>query len=215
MRDKIIRINWSSPLLLEDAIKSESAKTQGLYYITRIFGKKETSLYLGIATKSNTIKHRLEGHRDNWLYLYRGKMYVRIGKIVYPRTSDVNKKAELIDHAESAILFEPDHKNLFPENASKRSSYTYSELYSVENIGNIFELKEKIRMHEHEDMYTTEAERMWADPNSLLNRWANDKNPVGVSGETNPNGEKIEIRVIEGKDSEGILEILSLGKHDE
>ena len=150
MRDKIIRINWSEPFTLENAIQDEMSKTQGLYYITRVFGEKETSLYLGIARKNNTIKHRLEGHRDWWLPSYRGKIYVRIGNIVYPAVSDVDKKSELIDHAESAILFEPQQSKLFPENISKRKSYTYSELYRVENIGDIFELKNKIRMHEHE-----------------------------------------------------------------
>lgn len=150
MRDKIIRINWSGPYSLEDAIHNELSKTQGLYYITRVFGEKETSVYLGIARKTNTIKHRLEGHRDWWLPLYRGKIYVRIGNIIYPTTSDIDKKAELIDHAESAILFEPEHVKLFPENISKRKSYSYSELYRIENIGNSFELKKTIRMHEHE-----------------------------------------------------------------
>jgi len=39
---------------------------------------------------------------------------------------------------------------LFPENISKRNSYSYIELYRVENEGNIYQLKSKIRMHEHE-----------------------------------------------------------------
>lgn len=205
MRDKIIRINWNKALPLEDAIASELSKTQGLYYITRVFGKKETSLYLGIARKNNTIKHRLEGHRDWWLPSYRGKIFVRIGNIVYPKVSDIDKKSELIDHAESAILFDPKHKNMFPENISKRKSYTYIELYRIENIGDIFELEPQIRMHEHEDKYTSETEQMWADPNSLLNRWANDPNPVGVSGEPNPDGKKIEIVKIPEEDREKFL----------
>ena len=158
MRDKIIRISWSEALPLEGAIKSELSKTQGLYYITRIFGKKETSLYLGIATKNNTIKHRLEGHRDWWLPSYRGEIFVRIGNITYPKSLDIDKKSKLIDHAESAILFEPKHKNMFPENISKRKSYTYTELYRIENIGDIFELEPQIRMHKHEDKYTSETE---------------------------------------------------------
>ena len=49
----------------------------------------------------------------------------------------------MIDHAESAILYE--QSNVFYENTCKTKSYTYTELYRIENIGNIFELKEKIR----------------------------------------------------------------------
>ena len=154
MRDRIIRIHWSDPIQFDDAIKSDATKIQGLYYITRVFGNKETSLYVGIATKNNTIKHRLEWHRDSWLYEYRGKKYVRIGTIVYPNLDDMYENSMIIDHAESAILLEPKHKKLFAKNIGKRKTYTYSELYRIENIGNIFELQEKIRMHEHED-YTS------------------------------------------------------------
>ncbi len=151
MRDKIIRIHWSHPLPLDEAIAEDGAKTQGLYYITRISGTKETSIYLGIATRHNTIKHRLEAHRDNWIPSYRGQIYVRFGSIIYPNTSDMESKATVIDHAESAILFEPEHAKLFPENVSKRASYSYSEVYRVENVGDFFELKPHIRMHEHEE----------------------------------------------------------------
>ena len=64
-------------MLIDDAINNDLAQNQGLYYITRVFGVKETSLYLGIATKNNNIQHRLQGHRDWWLQSTEGKyMYV-------------------------------------------------------------------------------------------------------------------------------------------
>ena len=150
MRDKIIRIYWNDPILFDEALQSELTKTQGLYYITRKFGTKETSLYLGIARYHNTIKNRLESHRDKWLYEYRGQIYVRVGHIAYPKNIDTYEKACIIEHAESAILYEPAHANLFPENVSKRNSYSYEELYRVENEGNIYQLKSQIRMQEHE-----------------------------------------------------------------
>ena len=38
----------------------------------------------------------------------------------------------------------------------------------------------------------------WKDnPNSLINRWLNDPNPVRVSGKGNPKGKKIEIKVVD------------------
>lgn len=147
MRDKIIRILWHPPISFEEAIKSDLTNNQGLYYITRVFGEKETSLYLGIARYHNTIKHRLESHRDKWICAYSGQIYVRVGHILYPRNMDVDEKAEIINHAESAILYDPAHKNLFPENVDKRSSYSYSELYRIENIGDIYQPEAKIRMH--------------------------------------------------------------------
>ena len=144
MRDKIIRIHWNKALELDDAINSELSDAQGLYYISRVFGEKETTLYLGIATKNNTIQHRLKGHRNTWLSLYRGKIFVRIGHIIYPKKPN----ASIIEHAESAIVYE--QKDIFFENTSKTKSYTYTDLYRVENEGDIFELKPIIRMHEQE-----------------------------------------------------------------
>lgn len=150
MRDKIIRIHWYDPLPFDEALQSDLTKTQGLYYITRQFGEKETSLYLGIARYNNTIKHRLESHRDKWLCDYRGRIYVRVGHIVYPCNIDTDEMADIINHAESAILYDQEHAKLFPENVAKRGSYSYTGLYRIENEGNIYQLKEKIRMHEHE-----------------------------------------------------------------
>jgi len=141
MRDKIIRINWNKVLSFDEAIASDLSNTQGLYYISRIFGNKETSLYLGIATKNNTIRHRLNEHRDTWLKQYRGRIYVRLGHVIYPTKPD----ASIIDHAESAIIYE--QKDVFFENTSKTKSYSYTDLYRIENEGDIFELKPIIRMH--------------------------------------------------------------------
>lgn len=148
MRDKIIRIGWSPAMPLADAIRSPLSDIQGLYYITRVFGGKETSLYLGIARYHNTVRRRLEAHRNNWLPAYRGAVYVRIGHILYPRQLDAGEQAEIIDHAESAILYDPAHKALFPENIGKRNSYSYTSLYRVENTGDIFQLQPVIRMQE-------------------------------------------------------------------
>ena len=144
MRDKIIRIYWNDALLLDEAIESDLSNTQGLYYLSRVFGGNETSLYLGIATHNNTIRNRLKSHREHWLNLYRGKIYVRLGHIIYPKNPD----ASVIDHAESAIVYE--QKDVFFENTSKTKTYSYTDLYRIENEGDIFELKPKIRMHEQE-----------------------------------------------------------------
>ena len=148
MRDKIIRIYWNDAMSLADAIRSPLSDVQGLYYITRVFGKKETSLYLGIARYGNTVRRRLEAHRSSWLSAYRGDIRVRIGHILYPRQLDAEEKAEIIDHAESALLYDPAHKALFPENVGKRNSYSYTSLYQVENTGDIFQLQPVIRMQE-------------------------------------------------------------------
>ena len=137
-------IKWEDALTIDEAIVSEKSDSTGLYYISRVFGTKETTLYLGIATKHNTIRNRLKGHLGCWLKEYRGTIKVRIGKVIYPYTNI----DEIIDHAESAILYE--HGELFFENTSKTKSYTYNNLYCFKNIGDIFELKPIIDMAEQE-----------------------------------------------------------------
>ena len=143
MKDKIIRILWSEPAPLDLTMSMIGSQQPGLYYISRLWGSHETSLYIGKAFR--TIRERLDEHKKHWLHLYRGQILVRFGHIIYPTSFDV----ELLDHAESALIFE--HSNLLTENTDKRNSYSYSELYRIENIGNIGELKPSFRMHDHPD----------------------------------------------------------------
>lgn len=146
MRDKIIRIHWSEPMLVDDMIDSEDSLQAGLYYITRILHDKETSLYIGKATR--TIRERLKDHqrgKNEWLTNRYGEKYVRIGRIIYPRYVD----AEIIDHAESALIFE--HSDILKDNTDKKRTYSYSELYQIQNVGNTGQLKNIIRMHNHPD----------------------------------------------------------------
>ena len=146
MRDKIIRIHWSDPVLVDEMIDSEDSLQVGLYYITRMLHGKETSLYIGKATR--TIRERLIDHRrgrNEWLSNRYGEKYVRIGKIIYPYHVD----SEIIDHAESALIF--DHSDMLMDNTDKKKTYSYSELYQVQNIGNTGQLKNVVRMHNHPD----------------------------------------------------------------
>lgn len=143
MRDKIIRIKWSDPLPIDDAIEQEDSLYPGLYYITRVLHGKETSLYIGKATR--TIRERLISHRKEWLSNRYGEKNIRLGRIIYPNNAD----SEIIDHAESALIFE--HGDILIDNTDKIKTYSYSELYQIQNIGNLCDLKEVIRMHNHPD----------------------------------------------------------------
>lgn len=143
MRDKIIRIMWSEPMLIEDAIESEDSLQLGLYYITRVLHGKEISLYIGKATR--TVRERLIDHRRKWLPNRYGDKYVRIGAIIYP----VHVDSKIVDHAESALIFE--HSDILIDNTAKTKTYSYSELYQVQNVGNLGELKQTVRMQNHPD----------------------------------------------------------------
>ena len=163
---------------------------QAIARVNRVFGDKETSLYIGKAT--NTIKERLQDHKRKWLSNRRGKKYVRIGLIVYPHNYDES----IIDHAESAIIYEMKNDILI-DNTDKCNSYSYTDLYRIENTGNVFELKPKIRMHEHED-YPYTLKEVQGENANLIERWTNDRNPVRTSGKGN--GKNIEIRIVDNID---------------
>ena len=143
MRHRIIRIHWSDPCRVDEAIASEDSLQAGLYYITRVHGDKEISLYIGKAT--NTIRERLRDHQRKWLPLYHSGIRIRMGRILYPTIID----AELIDHAESALIYE--HRNILEENTDKMKSYSYYELYRVENVGNLGGLYPCADMYAHPD----------------------------------------------------------------
>lgn len=128
---------------VDDAIASPITLTCGLYYITRLWGCRETSLYIGKATR--TIRERLAAHKHDWLHLYRGKLLVRVGRFTYPKSID----AAVIDHAESALIFE--HGDILQENTDKRLSYSYTDLYQIENTGNIGELHPVVDMYAQPD----------------------------------------------------------------
>ena len=48
-----------------------------------------------------------------------------------------------------------EHGDILIDNTDKTKTYSYSELYQIQNVGNIGELKESIRMHNHPDQGRT------------------------------------------------------------
>ena len=58
---KEITIKWSYPKEIDKVLESEAADGIGIYYISRMFGDKETLLYIGKSTAS--FRSRLENHK--------------------------------------------------------------------------------------------------------------------------------------------------------
>ena len=145
----LIKIHWQDPAPIDEAISRIGDHEIGLYYITRKFNGREKSLYLGESV--NSIKSRLKSHKD-WVHGYsHSKIYVRIGKIVYPTNIDL---VVAIHHAEKALIFEhgPLGSNVLFENTVSTKSYTYTDIYRIINEGNRFELKSEVDMNNHDDV---------------------------------------------------------------
>ena len=62
MRTKTIRIYWDNPQPIDEVIDRIPDNKIGLYYITRCFNGKESSLYIGESVSS--IKNRLRSHKN-------------------------------------------------------------------------------------------------------------------------------------------------------
>ena len=147
MRSKIIRVHWADPRPIDDMISSLPDDAIGLYYITRICRGKETSLYIGESISS--IKSRLLSHK-NWVHGYsRSEIFVRIGKVVYPKHNVDNA----ILHAEKALIFEHGQHGagILIENTVSTSSYSYTDIFKIINEGNRFELLPEVDMQNHEE----------------------------------------------------------------
>ena len=147
MRSKIIRVHWADPRPIDDVISSLPDDAIGLYYITRICRGKESSLYIGESISS--IKSRLLSHK-NWVHGYsRSEIFVRIGKVVYPKHNVDNA----ILHAEKALIFEHGQHGagILIENTVSTSSYSYTDIFKIINEGNRFELLPEVDMQNHEE----------------------------------------------------------------
>lgn len=138
MRIKTVKIYWTYPVLYENIFSSIKVSEKGIYYLSRNFGDKETLLYIG--KTSNSFYNRLNSHK-HWLNLYRGKLFVRLGIIISPKTYD----DELITDVESALIYE-----MQPfENTDKTNGYYYLNECKIVNTGYRGLLPPVISMREH------------------------------------------------------------------
>jgi predicted GIY-YIG superfamily endonuclease len=139
---KSVKLTWSNPTKIDSALKDYSSIEShwGLYCISRIFGRKETILYIGY-TFNQSFSQRIHQHNQNWIKTYRGKKIVRFGYFLSP----LQITEDLIKDVESCLIFE-----LCPvKNKSKTKSYTPKTELQVLNKGNKLVLPNKISMKDH------------------------------------------------------------------
>ncbi|HZK02155.1 MAG TPA: hypothetical protein VFC96_04750 [Anaerovoracaceae bacterium] len=138
MRAKKVNIDWSYPRTYENIFYSPQIYDIGLHYLSRKYGNNETLLYIG--KTSNSFYNRLNSHKY-WLNLYRGKLFVRLGIIISPKTYDDS----LITDVESALIYE-----MQPfENTDKTNGYYYLNECKIVNTGYRGLLPPVISMWEH------------------------------------------------------------------
>ncbi len=93
---KTVTLRWLGPYNLEQLHVCNREKKRGIYAISRIWGGKETLLYIG-RTKRD-IKQRLKEHLD-WINEYRGQIQIRFGSLYNQKYSP-----ELLAEVESLLI---------------------------------------------------------------------------------------------------------------
>lgn len=132
---KRITIEWSYPIEINNILQKECMNDIGIYYISRKFGEKQSILYIGKTTYN--FKSRLESHKEYWLDTYRGKKFVRLGKIVSPKNISEEDLKTLINDAEKTMIFylsNIDEHDLVANVVSTKST-EFDNLLKITNIG--------------------------------------------------------------------------------
>lgn len=81
-----ITIDWSYPIKLESIDTNWKCNENGIYYISRKFGDKESPVYIG-ETKREFITRVNEHYRSvSDFFSKRGDKYIRLGTIVKPKS---------------------------------------------------------------------------------------------------------------------------------
>jgi len=77
-----VHIKWYGAYGLDNFYTKEIALYSGIYAIYRIYGEKETLLYIG--KTSRTFWQRISEHQKDWLWNVKGKIKIRVGLLQFP-----------------------------------------------------------------------------------------------------------------------------------
>lgn len=77
-----VHIKWYGAYGLDNFYKKEIAQYSGIYAIYRVYGEKETLLY--IRKTSRTFWQRISEHQKDWLWNVKGKIKIRVGLLQFP-----------------------------------------------------------------------------------------------------------------------------------
>lgn len=143
-----VTIEWSYPIEFQSILSKDSMSDVGIYYISRKFGNHESILYIGKTTYS--FFSRLDAHNAYKIDKYRGKKFVRLGRIVSPKNISDEELNELINDAEKTIIYylsNYDEHDLI-DNIDCTKSAKFNNVLRIENIGYKGQLPKEIYIPE-------------------------------------------------------------------
>ena len=123
----IVQVRWYGPYRLDYFDSRDIASYNGIYAIYRVFGGKESLLYIGKTGRS--FKQRINEHNRNWLVDVRGEIKVRFGLLAYPN----GKKHSIykLNDTESLLI----HWHSPSYNTLSRKWYRGRSTLTILNVG--------------------------------------------------------------------------------
>ena len=130
-----ITIQWSYPIEINHILQKECMNDIGIYYISRKFGENQSILYIGKTTY--TFGSRLKSHKEDWLDTYRGKKYVRLGRIISPKNILEEELKMLINDAERTLIFYLSNMEEYELKANivSTKSTNFENILKIRNVG--------------------------------------------------------------------------------
>ncbi len=97
-----VHIRWFGAYSLDDFYNREITLNKGIYAIYRVYGGKETLLYIGKTKRS--FMQRINEHNKDWLGNVRGQIKIRLGILEFPNGGKYSEK-KLADVESLLILW--------------------------------------------------------------------------------------------------------------
>jgi hypothetical protein len=78
----IVNVRWYGPYSLDSYYNKDISLSSGIYAIYRVFGGKETLLYIG--KTSRDFFSKISEHDKHWLWGVKGDIKIRLGLLEFP-----------------------------------------------------------------------------------------------------------------------------------
>jgi hypothetical protein len=127
IRMTTVHIRWYGAYSFESFYNKDIALSSGIYAIYRVYGEKESLLYIG--KTSRTFWQRISEHQKDWLWDVKGKIQIRLGLLEFPDSGRYASK-KLADVESLLILW-----HLPKENTTSTGYYWGRDDLEIINLG--------------------------------------------------------------------------------
>lgn len=137
MQMTTVQIRWYGPYSLDSINMRDIAYHNGIYAIYRVFGDRESLLYIG--KTGRTFNQRIIEHNREWLWKVRGAIQIRFGLLEFPLGGRYS--LQKLNDTEALLI----HWHSPPHNTSFKEWYRGRDKLEVINVGRKGSLDKRIQ----------------------------------------------------------------------